>query len=220
MEFADVGALQALGVRFMSGRRWRFRVVKLGGSLLDWPGLLPRLCRWLETARDCSSLLVVGGGGAANWIRRLDQALGLPADAAHWLAIETMRSNAQALASVLPQSRLVQQLPECEAVWAEKCLAILDPIPFCQWDITLPDGLPIGWEATSDSIAAQVAWRWQAEELVLIKSCPKPTGDWQAIARTGAVDAYFPNLAQRVPMVRWLCWRGDIAEWSGIAGNQ
>lgn len=190
----------------MSGRGWRFRVVKVGGSLLAWPGLLPRLCCWLETAQDCLSLLVVGGGGAANWIRQLDQALGLPADAAHWLAIETMRINARALASVFPQSRLVRQLPECEAVWAEKYLAILDPVPFCQWDVTLPDGLPIGWEVTSDSIAAQVAWRWQGEELVLIKSCPKPAGDWSTAAQLGAVDRYFPKLVHRFSKIRWLYW--------------
>jgi aspartokinase-like uncharacterized kinase len=190
----------------------RFRVVKLGGSLLDWPGCIPRLRAFLAESKPHCTLLVVGGGGAADWIRRLDRIHRLPVEAGHWLAIETMRLNAGCVASLLPGSQIVKELGQCEHAWSQQLLPILDPVPFCQWDVTQSDGLPIGWEVTSDSIAAQVAWRWQAEELVLIKSCPKPSGDWQTVARTGAVDAYFPNLAQRVPIVRWLCWRGETAE--------
>lgn len=190
----------------------RFRVVKLGGSLLDWPGWISRLRSYLAESKPQFTLLVVGGGGAADWIRRLDQVHRLSVEAGHWLAIETMRLNAGCVASLLSGSQIVKELRQCEHAWSQQLLPILDPVPFCQWDVSLPDGLPIGWEVTSDSIAAQVAWRWQAEELVLIKSCPKPSGDWQAVARTGAVDAYFPNQARRLPLVRWLCWRSEIAE--------
>src|SRR5262249_42007524 len=52
-------------------------VVKVGGSLFDWPELPGRLTGYLK-ARQVKvgaehTVLVAGGGPAADWIRRLDE---------------------------------------------------------------------------------------------------------------------------------------------------
>ena len=50
----------------MSGPRI---VVKVGGSLFDWPDLGERLCRWLAVQEEKEILLVPGGGPTADVIR-------------------------------------------------------------------------------------------------------------------------------------------------------
>jgi len=183
----------------------RFAVVKLGGSLLDKPRLVPQLSNWLARY-ELPPVIVVGGGPAADWIRRVDAVHALPAECAHWLAIETMRLNARWLAAILPSGVLVSDWPSCRDTWRQNRFPVLDPLPFCQQDATLPDALPVGWHVTSDSIAAQLAYRWQAAELILLKACPRPPGDWQTLAHQGLIDAYFPQLVTRLPPIRWLPW--------------
>ena len=47
-------------------------VVKLGGSLLDWPEWPTRLIDWLATRPELHPVLVVGGGRFADVLRDLD----------------------------------------------------------------------------------------------------------------------------------------------------
>src|SRR5437868_2784848 len=66
------------------------RVVKLGGSLLaaaDWPNAFRR---WLAIQPAMRSVLIVGGGGAADAVREWDRAHRLDPSDAHWLAIDAM----------------------------------------------------------------------------------------------------------------------------------
>lgn len=179
-----------------------FAVVKLGGSLLDRPQLASRLTRWLDS-QSWPSVLVVGGGVAVDWLRRLAQVHNFSEELAHWLAIELMRWNARWLTEILPNAALVSQWESCGSAWREQRLPVLDPVPFCRQDAELADNLPMGWLVTSDSIAAQLAWRWQAAELVLLKSCSRPAGDWYDLAIGGYVDRYFPEVARRLPQIRW-----------------
>ncbi|GBD37684.1 hypothetical protein HRbin36_02820 [bacterium HR36] len=188
----------------------RFAVIKLGGSLLDMHGLVPKLSAWLDR-QMWPGVIVVGGGLAVDWLRRLDKRHDLPVELAHWLAIETMRLNARWLTALLPGAVLVGQFSDCCRLWQEHRLPVLDPLAFCQEDAALPDALPVGWQVTSDSIAAQVAWRWGAAELVLLKSCRQPVEDWPVLAERGLVDAYFPKLAPRVPRIHWVCFRDCTA---------
>ncbi len=67
-------------------------VVKVGGSLLDWPDLPDRLGRFLDRRREAGQRLVVvtGGGPAADWIRDVDRVFAIGDRAAHDLAIRSM----------------------------------------------------------------------------------------------------------------------------------
>ena len=73
------------------------------------------------------------------------------------------------------------------------------------------DSLPQTWEVSSDSIAARVAEVLSAEELVLGKSTSiSAESDWQQRADEGFVDQYFPEIATRIPIVRWVNLRSII----------
>ncbi len=65
--------------------------------------------------------------------------------------------------------------------------------------------LPIGWDTTSDSLAALLALVVEADELVLIKSCKvseQPVMNWQQLAERGVVDRAFPAIAEFVKQIR------------------
>jgi 5-(aminomethyl)-3-furanmethanol phosphate kinase len=154
-------------------------VAKVGGSLYDLPRLGPTLGGWLAKQPE-PVLLVPGGGGFADVVRKLDQIHKLGDETAHWLAIRSMTLAGAFLAQVLPP-----QLPA-------GC-AILDPFPFFQKH----DAPTHSWLITSDTLALQVALRVQASKLVLLKSVEiPPHTSWQTAAQHGWVDPYFPKLAE------------------------
>lgn len=172
------------------------RVVKVGGSLLDWPGLPAALRSWLAEQTPAVNVLLAGGGKLADAIRQADAAFGLGEEAAHWLCIDALGVTTKLLAAALDRNdSLVATLdalrqPDCEK------LVIFDPRDFLLLDeaTTLPgDVLPHAWSVTSDSIAARLAQVLAADELVLLKSADPPMGATLAdLAASGYVDGYFP----------------------------
>jgi aspartokinase-like uncharacterized kinase len=183
------------------------RVIKLGGSLLDFAGLPAALDRWLAEQPRATNLVIVGGGRLADQIRACDRRFHLGDDAAHRLAIRAMSVNAHLLAELI-EAAIVTCLDEVKS--AVGALLILDPVRLLLDDEpSLPGSLlpgpplPRNWNATSDSIAAQVARLWKADELVLLKSAlPRDCRDWESAAALGFVDAHFPQIAAGLPAVR------------------
>ena len=183
------------------------RVVKLGGSLLEWPELGSRLQAWLAVQPRAANVLIVGGGALVDKLRELDAAHKLPAAASHLLAIRAMTVTAALVAELLPRARLIEAIEQLDrselASWQ-----ILDVWRFLRLDQASPDPLPASWDVTSDSIAARVALALEADELVLLKSAlPAGPENLESLARAGYVDAYFPRAAQslRVRCVNLRC---------------
>lgn len=168
----------------------RLVVVKVGGSLYDLPDLGPRLRRFLEGLDADRILIVPGGGIAADAIRAYDRAHRLGDEAAHWLALRMLTVNACFLSRLLPEYEIAPN--------GDRPRVLLDAHAFALADEKRPDPLPHVWEATSDSVAAQAAWRNAAVELVLLKSRPWDGADWKAAAAAGIVDPIFPHIAQRL----------------------
>jgi aspartokinase-like uncharacterized kinase len=171
------------------------RIVKVGGSLLDWPGLPTALRTWLAEQAPGVNVLLAGGGKLADVIRRAAETFGLGDEAAHWLCIEAMGTSAKLLAAVLDDNNSL--LTSVEALRRQDGgqLVILDPREFLLRDERqLPgDVLPHTWSVTSDSIAARLAQVLAADELVLLKSADPPAVVTLAdLAACGYVDAYFP----------------------------
>src|SRR5262249_34902973 len=75
-------------------------VVKVGGSLYDWPDLAGRLQDWLGQPSERRVLLVPGGGVTADVVRDLDQRHALGEERAHWLALHALALNAHFLAAL------------------------------------------------------------------------------------------------------------------------
>lgn len=176
------------------------RVVKVGGSLFDFPHLAPALRTWLATQPLARNVLIAGGGKLANAIREADGRFSLGEETSHWLCIEILRVTARLLAGVLPETRLISVSAQLEAKLAEADAA--KTVVFCPEDFMRKDrSLPRAWSVTTDSIAARLAEVIQADELVLLKSSAPPDDPDEM---RGYVDEYFPIAARNVKKIRFV----------------
>jgi len=176
------------------------RVIKLGGSLLEWPELPVRLRRWLAVQPPAANVLIVGGGPIVEGLRTIDRVQQLSASASHWLAIQAMGLTARVLADLLPEAVLVNSLATINRT-PNGAPQILYVEPLLRAEQGGNAALPESWDVTSDSIAAHVAGQLAAAELVLLKSATAPEPSTaESLARHGYVDAYFPNVARSLPI--------------------
>jgi aspartokinase-like uncharacterized kinase len=185
-------------------------VVKVGGSLYDWPELRRRLRGYLDCIRSECVLVVPGGGPTVAALRDLDRVHQLGEKVAHNLALRILSANACFLAALLERGVVVLSLEECNRAWERAETPILDCFAYLGAASEGETGLPESWDVTSDSIAAYVANHARARRLILLKSTEVPTReDWVEAARRGFVDPWFartvgPNLSvEAVNLRRW-----------------
>ena len=154
----------------------RIVVVKVGGSLFDWPGMPDRLSAFLRASSTDRHVLIAGGGGFADVVRGLDRIHGLGEVRSHGLALRAMELASHALATLVPGLIVVESVSGCDAAWSAGMVPILAPIEILdRMEQAGPSPLPRSWEVTSDSIAARLASTIGARELVLLKSvAPAP----------------------------------------------
>jgi aspartokinase-like uncharacterized kinase len=146
--------------------------------------------------------LVVGGGRFADVLRDLDRSLTLGEERSHALALRVLDLTARLLGEILPGSFVIEDLPKLEDAWSRQQAPILVPRRFMDDDDRSPDPLPHAWTTTTDAIAARLAVRIKADELVLLKSAEIPEGLKIAdAARLGLVDPEFPRAVVSVPVV-------------------
>ena len=198
------------------------RVIKLGGSLLTLPDLRARFEEWLDAQPPALNLLICGGGELVEAVRRIDESQRLPASVTHWVSIDLMATTAALAAAILRLDAAIEAPSElssflkCHPTSAANQIVALTPSAYLNRDnaaVDLPP-LPESWECTSDSIAAWVALKFDAQEIVLLKStagnetelriethCASQS-EFNEWARTGLVDATFPSLAASLPQVR------------------
>ena len=175
----------------------RLLVVKVGGSLLLWPLLTDRLSRFLAFRRD-RIVLIAGGGGAADWVRALDQAHQIGQEIAHELALRSLDLSARALAILLTDADVVESVAEIAQVWHAGRIPILSPrLVWNEAEKLTFDRLPRDWNTTTDSIAARIASLLHADELILLKSTSIPAGtSREQAALAGVVDPVFPQASR------------------------
>ena len=174
-------------------------VLKVGGSLLsrpDWPALFASL---MAACGSRSCCLVVGGGAVVDGLRVLDRAVPQSPQFMHDLAIDAMRLTARLVAAAM-------SLPLAATPPDDDRAVVLD-VPSWLGIGSRATTLPVGWQVTSDAIAATVAVE-HGGSLVLAKSVPPPPCPGgvdcvSALAAAGWVDQYFPRVAEPLAVIEW-----------------
>lgn len=193
---------------------------KLGGSLFELPDLAERLRRVWRERPGTDSLLIAGGGAAVDVVRDWDRIFHLGHEVAHWLAIDALDLSANLLLRLVPELQLVRSRKQLDLAREAGRPALLCVACFMKWLDQQPDPLPHVWDVTSDSIAAAAADRWQADELVMLKSCDLPAKHGlEDLATQEVVDPYFPVAARALSRLTWINLR-TMAEGIMEAGNK
>ncbi|HVS26740.1 MAG TPA: aspartate kinase [Burkholderiales bacterium] len=183
-------------------------VIKLGGSLANYPDDLRRWLKELAAAGRGRVVIVPGGGIFAAAVCEAQKILGFDDIAAHAMGLRAMEQYGLMLCKL--QKSLVQAFTEAEIRKAlqKNQVPVWSPV-----QTLAAEDLPQSWDVTSDSLAAWLAKRLKAEHLVLVKSCVLPNGKVQAaeLSKNGIVDVAFPSLIQGAAFDTWLLGRKDYS---------
>jgi hypothetical protein len=164
-------------------------VLKVGGSLAEYPASLRSLCKKLASLAKVHKILIVPGGGRfADIVRNFDKAYGLSNRVAHEIAVLAMDQFGLFLSDITPNSYVTYSLEK-----AKNSRSGTLPIFLPSRLIFRKDPLEHSWDVTSDSIAAYIAGRLHAKKLILVTDVdgiftenPKKSLDAKLIAEVSA----------------------------------
>jgi len=190
-------------------------VIKVGGSLAEDPTALRALCKRLgEIAKKYRIVVVPGGGKFADVVREFDRRYVLLPGISHRMAILGMDQFGLLLSQIIPNSCAVYLLNDAKQLSEIKVVPIFLPSRLMFQD----DPLEHSWDVTSDSIAAYIASRLNADKVILatdvdgiFTSDPKKHSDAKLLKRTSAsellkliqrtsVDQFLPKLLLKTQM--------------------
>ena len=178
-------------------------VIKVGGSLFDWPELPRRLTELIDARkaadREERLVLIAGGGPAADMVRALDRIHGLGDQTAHRLALHAMDLTAIILAELLPGTVAVDHVDALRTVWSAGSIPVLAPrLTLDEIERSGQASLPASWDVTSDTIAAWIAVHARGGSTHLAQECSvarrhrspgsRPTRDWSIRCCPSSLD--------------------------------
>lgn len=183
------------------------RVVKVGGSLLARPDLNRVLTQWLDRQAMAETLVVVGGGGLVDAIRELDaNRPGDPVET-HWLCVDLLGMTFRLMSTWFPwpiittREQLQHGLSRGFSDHSPTLVAVHSFYRRDQDDENKT--LPQNWQTTSDAIAALLALRVDADELVILKSCEiAPSLRIDELTARGILDEAMPAIAPSIRKIR------------------
>ena len=185
-------------------------VVKLGGSLLG----TPELKGWLDALTqfgDGKVVIVPGGGIFADAVREAQTKSSIDDATAHQMAVVAMDQYATLMTGL--NTSLVAASSELEIAergWQHRAV-VWKPSPMVLAD----NDLPMSWDLTSDSLAAWLATKLNAEHLLVVKSAV--FGDTEKVyvedlIADKVVDAYFGQYTSRQPFKTWWVGKQEFAK--------
>lgn len=189
-------------------------VLKVGGSLAEDPNKLTNLCQELTLlAKNHRIVIVPGGGKFADAIRKFEETYDLSDIAAHKMAVLAMDQYGLFLSDITPDSNVSYLLEETSNLMKGKL-----PIFLPSQLILSEDPLENSWDVTSDTIAAYIAGKLNAQKVVLVTDVdgiffedPKKTLDTKLVEELSAkelqgwnkrtsVDKILPNMLLKTKM--------------------
>ncbi|MEN9724738.1 MAG: hypothetical protein RLZZ98_247 [Pseudomonadota bacterium] len=180
-------------------------VVKLGGSLLGSSALQG----WLDALvkfGDGKVVVVPGGGLFADAVREAQFKTGIDDKTAHQMAVVAMDQYASLMVGLNPELAIASsELEIAETGWQHRAI-VWKPSPMVLAD----EDLPTSWDLTSDSLAAWLADKLNAEHLLIVKSAEtqEQSGIADLIA-SQVLDPYFSKYALDKSFATWLLAKND-----------
>jgi 5-(aminomethyl)-3-furanmethanol phosphate kinase len=203
----------------------RLQIVKVGGSLFQLPDLGERIKKWLLKQHDFFSVLIPGCGKLGNSIREYDARFQLGDTICHNICAELLELQSQVLHKILSETITLDKvldIYEQQINSRNISYVIFNAKNFLTDDEPNYPGekLPIGWDVSTDSIAARLAEIADAHELVLLKAIAPPTFiEIAELADANYVDSYFPWAIKPVKEVRFVNLSDKhFPEWYGFEG--
>lgn len=189
------------------------RVVKVGGSCLDNPQLTSLLTDWFAQQTPAENWVIVGGGECIEAMRALSRRYNLEQSEMHWRCIRLLDATWEILTELFPQwipihspeiFRQTQRREPQPAIYIVRVHSFYSRSnePQVHTTVSGSSQIPVGWETTTDSIAALLSTIIGASELVLIKSCTIPSHSPLELQRLGIVDAAFPSILPKTTKLR------------------
>jgi 5-(aminomethyl)-3-furanmethanol phosphate kinase len=168
-------------------------VLKIGGSISRRAETLLPVLEVVARARR--PLVVVPGGGTfADAVRDAQPLLGFSDRTAHRMAILALHQNALMIAERVPELRKLEAIDDIEHGLLQGQKLIWLPLRECEED----SALPATWQATSDAIAARLAWRLGGLPLIFIKSRSlRGNRDPASLAAEELIDPVCANMLER-----------------------
>jgi aspartokinase-like uncharacterized kinase len=178
-------------------------VVKLGGSLAG-SDTLPF---WLDALADANVVIVPGGGPFADQVRLAQRRWRFSDEPAHAMALLAMAQYGLMLSGLCPKLAVASEVDVLRKSAASGRSTVWLP----DLSLTCDPSLPASWDITSDSLAAWLARRLNAANLLLIKSAAIAVRDtsYGGLVAQGVVDAAFERFAADAAFSSWLCHRQD-----------
>lgn len=162
-------------------------IIKLGGSLED-SALLKEWLDCIETYSRGNTVIVPGGGMFAEQVRKAQRHWRFSDEIAHSMALLGMQQMALMFKGIYPELQLAGTSDAIRKVLKQHQAVIW--LPDLAW--LEQNKMPASWDVTSDSLAAWMAAKINADRLVLVKSAkiPKPCTIKQ-LTEMGIVDRAF-----------------------------
>lgn len=178
-------------------------VVKLGGSFWD----SPRLPLWLAGLARHAVVLVPGGGPFADAVRQAQARWEFDDRLAHALAIRAMSQYGRMLQGLCPSLAMASDTRGLRACQRRGQAVIWLP----DADQLVREAIPASWSVSSDSLAAWLAERLPALQLLLVKSAEPPAGTaaLPTLIQSGLLDSAFPDFTRGWARPVWVSGPGN-----------
>jgi len=180
-------------------------VVKLGGSY----AFSLQLPVWLEALASCAGRVVIvpGGGPFADAVREAQPKMGFDDRAAHRMGLMAMNQFGCAVASLGRGYVLAPSASAIVRAVRARQVPVWCPVPMA----LKADDLPASWDVTADSLAAWLAARLNATQVVFVKQIAPRTSSLNTLIAEGILDRFLPRLLGAGGFEAYIAGPGDHA---------